>query len=108
MFSKMECGKMECGRPLFENIFGENNTIKVLDFLFMGKEFDFTLTHISNGTELSRTAVRNAINELLSKDMVIESREDQKSKYYKINKKENKFKILESLYKKLQTEVIAA
>jgi len=97
---------MECGKPLLANIFGENNTIKVLDFLFMGKEFDFTLTHISNGTRLSRTAVRNAIGELIDKKIVIESRKDSKSKYYKINKRENKYKILESLYKKLQIEVM--
>jgi len=42
--------KMKIGKPLFANIFGENNNIKVLDFLFMGKEFDFTLPLTSSLT----------------------------------------------------------
>jgi len=99
---------MEKGKPLFENIFGENNTIKVLDFLFMGKDFDFTLTHIHNGTGLSRTAVRNAISNLKEKDLVVLSREDEKSKYFKINKKSNKFSLLNSLYNKLINDVISS
>lgn len=100
--------KLRIGKPLFENIFGENNTIKVLDFLYMGNDFDFTLTHIHNGTGLSRTAVRNAIEFLLNNKLAIESRQDDKSKYYKINKQSNKYKLLKSLYKTIQKEVLAS
>jgi len=100
--------EIKIGKPLFENVFGENNTIRVLDFLFMGKDFDFTLTHISNGTKLSRTAVRNAIRDLSSKELVIKSREDKKSNYYKINKGNNKYKILETIYKKIMQDVISS
>ena len=94
------------GKPLFSEIFGENSTIKVIDFLFMGREFDFTLTHISNGTDLSRTAVRRAIEELLENDLVIKSREDKKSKYYKINKNNSKYFLLEQLYEKITDEIL--
>lgn len=94
------------GKPLFENLFGENSVISVLDFLFKGNDFDFTLTHISNGTGLSRTAVRNAMDFLLDKELAIISREDEKSNYYKINKKSDKYKLLESLYNKVKKEVL--
>ena len=99
---------MKIGKPLFETVFGENNTIKVLDFLFMGKNFDFTLTHIHNGTGLSRTAVRNAITNLLEKEIVIQSRKDIKSKYYQINKQNSKYNVLETLYKQLKKDIINA
>ena len=98
--------KMKIGKPLFENIFGENNTIKVLDFLFLGKEFDFTITQISKGTGLSRTAVRNAIDNLLNYKMVEQSREDDKSKYFKINTQNNKFSLLDELYNKLKMDIV--
>jgi len=101
-------GKIMLGKPLFENIFGENNVIKVLDFLYQGKDFDFTLTHISNGTGLSRTAVRNAIGFLLNNQSAEVSREDDKSAYYRINKHSDKYKLLESLYNKVKREVILA
>lgn len=92
-------------KPLFENVFGENNTIKVLDFFLMGKDFDFTLSQIAIGTDLSRTAVRNAISELLDKKMIVVSREDVKSTYYRINKEDKKFELLTKLYKELKKEV---
>lgn len=100
--------KGNVGKPLFENVFGENNTIKVLDFLFMGDDFDFTLTHIHKGTGLSRTAVRNAIVALLKSELVEKSREDDKSKYYKVNKKSNKYKVLQNLYKQIMSDVISS
>lgn len=95
------------GKALLENIFGENNTLKVLDFLLMGKDFDFTISHIHNGVDISRTAVRNALKQLLDRDIAIVSREDEKSKYYKINKSSNKFKLLEGLYEEISQEVMA-
>lgn len=101
---KME-GSIMRGKPLFENIFGENNIIKVIDFLYMGKDLDFTLTHISNGTGLSRTAVRNAVEFLLNNKLVEISRKDSKSSYYRINKNSDKYKILESLYNKVKKEI---
>ena len=96
------------GKPLFENIFGENNTIKVLDFLIMGHNFDFTLTQLRKGTGLSRTAIRNALENLIKVGLVEKSREDTKSKYYKINKKSNKFKALDKLQKRIMADIISA
>ena len=100
--------KIMIGKPLFENIFGENTIIKVIDFLYMGKDFDFTLTHISNGTGLSRTAVRKSLNFLLENGLAKVSREDTKSTYYCINKKNDKYNLLESLYNKVKKEIVTA
>ena len=100
--------RMRMGKPLLVNLFGENNTVKVLDFLLKGKDFDFTLTHIHNGTGLSRTAVRNAIENLNEIDVVEISRKDSKSTYYKINKKSDKYHILETLHRKLMKDVICS
>jgi DNA-binding transcriptional ArsR family regulator len=94
------------GKPLFENIFGENNTIKVLDFLLMGKDFDFTLSQIASGTQLSRTAVRNAVEELINNGLIVVSRRDVKSAYYKINRETEKFSLLNKLYRVIQREII--
>lgn len=96
------------GKPLLENLFGENNIIKVVNFLYMGKDFDFTLTHISNGTGLSRTAVRNAVHFLLGNKLAQISRTDDQSSYYKINKHSDKYKLLGSLYNIVKKEVILA
>ena len=97
---------MAIGKALFSNIFGENNSIKVLDFLFMGKDYDFTLTHISNGTGLSRTAVRNSIEKQIEEGLIKVTRDDGKSKFYAIDKQSNKYKILNSLYEKIKKEII--
>ncbi len=105
----MADGKMgKLGRPLLENIFGENNNIKVLDFLLMGKDFDFTLTQIHYGTGLSRTAIRNALDKLVKAGVVEVSRSDKKSSYFKINKHSDKYNLLEQLYKNIMADVIAA
>ena len=98
---------MKKGKPLFENIFGENTTVKVLDFLVMGKNFDFTLSHISNGTNLSRTAVRKAINELINRKIVKISRTIGTSAYYQINKDSKKYPLLTELYKLIQADIIS-
>ena len=98
--------KLLLGKPLFENVFGTNNTIKVLDFFFMGRNFDFTITHVHKGTELSRTAVRKAIKDLLNKELITISRKDDKSSYYSINKNNNKFNLLNLIYKKIQQDII--
>lgn len=99
---------MKRGKPLLVNIFGENNTIKVLDFLIMGKDFDFTITHIGNGTGLSRTAVRNSLLKLTDINIVEKSRSDDKSDYFRINKKNNKFIILNELYERVMADVVVA
>lgn len=98
--------KLLLGKPLFENVFGTNNTIKVLDFFFLGQNFDFTITQIHKGTGLSRTAVRNAIEELLDKSLIAQTREDDKSKYFQINKKNNKYSLLHLIYKRISQDVI--
>ncbi len=97
--------QMKRGKPLLERIFGENNTIKVLDFFLMGKDFDFTIAHIRNGTGLSRTAINNAIQKLLDVEIIEKSRADGKSDYYKINRKSNKYMLIEGLYQKIMVEI---
>lgn len=98
--------RRQVGKPLLENLFGENNSIKVLDFFVMGKDFDFTLTQIHNGTGLSRTAIRNALEKLKKVQLIEQSRADKKSAYYRINKKSDKFKLIEQLYRKVMVDVI--
>lgn len=94
------------GKPLLENVFGRNNTIRVLDFLVMGREFDFTLSQIESGTGLSRTAIRRAIRNLSKVDVIEQSREDKKSAYFRINKKSNKYKLIKAIYNKVIGNII--
>ncbi|MFT4326188.1 MAG: helix-turn-helix domain-containing protein [Candidatus Woesearchaeota archaeon] len=98
----------QTGKALFSNIFGENTPIKIIDFLMMGNNFDFTLSHISNGIGVSRTSVRNSINQLIETGIVEISRVDNKSTYYRIRKEDSKYPLLEDLYNKLQKEVLLA
>ena len=92
------------GRPLLSLVFGESNKLKIIDFFLMGKEYDFTLSHISFGTGLSRTAVRNGISDLVKKKVVVMSRKDKKSVYYRINRENIKYQIINDLYSKLVSE----
>ena len=94
------------GKALFSNIFGKSTNLEVLDFLFMGKKLDFTLTQISNGTGLSRTAIRNVLEQLTKDGLVVKSREDAKSSYFRVNEEGSKFKILDNLYENIKKEVI--
>jgi len=93
--------KIKTGKPLLLNLFGENKSIEVMDFLLMGKGYDFTISHISKGSGVSRTVVYKTISSLKDVGIIEETRE----KYYRLKNENSKVKHLVKLYKELQEEI---
>ncbi len=98
--------KKQIGKALFSNVFGENTEIKLIDFFVGFKDFDFTLTQLENGIGISRASIRPKLKEMVERGVVEISRQDDKSTYYRINKADEKYKILQKLQKAIEKEVI--
>lgn len=70
---------------MFKDIFGDNPTTKILDFLANHIEFDYTITDIAKYSEVSKPTVYKVIDTLLKKNLIIITREIGNSSMYKLN-----------------------
>lgn len=66
--------------PLLYKIYKEEPQTKLLEFIIEDK-FDYTITQMAKGAKVSRSTVRR----LIKKDILIQTRNDDKSIYYKLN-----------------------
>ena len=70
---------------MFRDIFGDNPTTKILDFLASHVKFDYTITDIAKYSEVSKPTVYKVLDTLLKKKIVIITREMGNSSMYKLN-----------------------
>ena len=79
-------------RPL-ERIF-RNNIARVIDFLIINQQFNFTTAEISKSSEISLRTVQRIIPQLVQNKIVIENKYKGKIKNYELNRNSKLVEIL--------------
>lgn len=72
-------------QSIFVEYFGKTPFIKILDFLIVGKDFDYPLTEIAKGAEVGWTAFSKVWKTFIEKDIVKHTRDIGKARLYKLN-----------------------
>ncbi len=70
---------------LFRKVFGDTPKIRVLEFLIEGRELDYSITDIAEGSEIGRTTLFRIWDDLISSKIVIPTRQIGNAKLYKLN-----------------------
>ena len=91
----------------FVEYFGDYPLIRVLDFLILGKDMDYSMTEICKNSEVGWTAFSEIWPKLIEKEVIVFQRKIGNAKLYKINIKNQWVKELikmEEIIAKLETE----
>ena len=91
----------------FVEYFGDYPLIRVLDFLILGKDMDYSMTEICKNSEVGWTAFSDIWPKLIEKEAVVFTRKIGNAKLYKINIKNQWVKELikmEEIIARLETE----
>ena len=59
--------------------------MKVLDFLIQGREFDYSMTDIANGSHVGWTSFTRAWKELEKRKAIVQTRNIGRAKLFKLN-----------------------
>lgn len=70
---------------IFEEYFGRSPTIKILNFLILGKDFDYSMTEIAEGAGVGWTSFSGVWKNLQKKNIVKHTRDIGRAKLYKLN-----------------------
>ncbi|MFT4309372.1 MAG: winged helix-turn-helix domain-containing protein [Candidatus Woesearchaeota archaeon] len=69
----------------FLEVFGDSPVLKVLDFLIVNEDFDYSMTDIANLSGVGYSTLKRFFGKLVEKGIVIKVREVGKAKMYKLN-----------------------
>tara|TARA_Y100000310_G_C20691793_1_gene822771 strand:- start:2982 stop:3308 length:327 start_codon:yes stop_codon:yes gene_type:complete len=70
---------------IFEDYFGNSPQIRILNFLILGKDFDYSMTDIAEGANVGWTSFTRVWRDLQKKKIVIPTRNIGRAKLYKLN-----------------------
>ncbi len=73
------------GKSTYLEIFGDSPTNKVIDFLVVFDQFDYSMADISENAEVGYSTLKELIPLLEKKNIIIKTRVSGKSSMYKIN-----------------------
>jgi hypothetical protein len=76
---------MQQKENVFMEYFGNTPFIRVLDFLIVGKDFDYSMTEIADGAQAGWTAFSKVWKVFVEKGIVEHTRDIGKARLYKIN-----------------------
>jgi len=82
--------KQKENKSLFLECLGDTPQLRVLDFLIDNQFFDFPMTEIARGSNVSYNSIILFFNRLIESKIIIQTRKVGKSNYYKLNL-ENQF-----------------
>jgi len=82
----------------FLEFLGNNPHTRLLEFLITGREFDYTLTDLSENAGIGWTTLHRIFPVFEKKEIVIKTREVGRAKLFKLNQKNNEVKKLILLY----------
>lgn len=77
--------KAKQNKSLFLIQFGDTPQLRVLDFLIDNHFFDFPMTEIARGSNVSYNSIKKFFNNLIKSEIVHKTRMVGKSDYYKLN-----------------------
>jgi len=70
---------------IFVGYFGDTPMVRLLNFLMLGKDFDYSMTDIAEGSHVGWTSFTRAWRELEKKKVVVPTRVIGRAKLYKLN-----------------------
>lgn len=70
---------------IFIGYFGDSPLVRVLNFLILGKDFDYSMTEIAEGSNVGWTSFTRAWKMLLAKKAVVHTRDIGRAKLFKLN-----------------------
>jgi len=72
-------------KSIFIEIFGNSPLIRILNFLILGKDFDYSMTDIAEGSHVGWTSFTRAWGDLEKRKVVVRTRDIGRAKLYKLN-----------------------
>ena len=72
-------------KSLFLEQFGDTPQLRVLDFLIDNHFFDYPMTEIARGSNVSYNSLKLFFNKFIASDILVKTRRIGKSDYYKLN-----------------------
>ena len=70
---------------IFAEYFGDTPTVRILNFLILGKDFDYSMTEIAEGSHVGWTSFTRAWKELERKNVIVHTRDIGRAKLFKLN-----------------------
>ncbi len=70
---------------IFVEYFGDTPMVRILNFLMLGKDFDYSMTDIANGSHVGWTSFTRAWKELEKRKVVLYTRNIGRAKLFKLN-----------------------
>src|SRR3989338_7368546 len=72
-------------QSLFSGYLGNSPLIRILNFLILGKDFDYSMTDIAEGSHVGWTSFTRAWKELEKRKVVAHTRNIGRAKLFKLN-----------------------
>lgn len=72
-------------RSLFLKQFGDTPQLRVIDFLIDNHFFDFPITEIAKGSNVSYNSIKSFFDGFIKTGLIYKTRKVGKSDYYKLN-----------------------
>ncbi len=73
-------------KSIFVEYLGNSPYIRVLDFLLVGQDFDYSMTEVARGAGVGWSAFTNIWKRLLEKNIIVPTRNIGNAKLFKLNK----------------------
>ena len=73
------------GKTIFTKALGDSPKIKVLEFLIEGRELDYSITDIAEGSGISRTTLFRIWEDLIVSKIIMPTRTIGNSKLFRLN-----------------------
>jgi len=77
--------KIKKDKSVFLEKFGDTPRLRVLDFLIGNHFFDFPITEIARGSNVSYNSLKAFFQQMIRDDFIIKTRRVGKSDFYKLN-----------------------
>ena len=73
-------------KSIFVEYFGDSPQIKILDFFIQGQDFDYSMTEIARGAGVGWSSFSWVWQNLINKEIIIQTRTIGNAKLFKLNK----------------------
>ncbi len=83
---------------IFVGYFGDSPSVRIINFLILGKDFDYSMTDIAEGAGVGWTSFVRVWKNLLEKNAVVPTRVIGKAKLFKLNTADPTIKRLVQLH----------
>lgn len=70
---------------IFEEYFGDTPMVRILNFLILGKDFDYSMTDIAESSHVGWTSFTRSWKDLEKRKVVVHTRDIGRARLYKLN-----------------------